>query len=147
MNIKVIVTIAWIISLMIAFYIGKTVEWLDHSFKPETCKNVIFSSDQKTNIWIKKQVWGVTGDKNLIFLTDDELRESPDKSKDVIFNKAETIFYKAEKDTLHIYSGYDYKINPNIYEEFYIKIHVLKNPEFADLYKEVHASIKTTDLM
>ena len=144
---KITITAAWIISVIIAYYFGKAADSFKAFSQPVTVGDAILSADKRKSIWIKKHAWGITGNHQVIYLTDDKFKEAPDEGQDIVFHDDETIFYRTNGDTLQIFTRNDYEIDPLGFEGFYIKIHELNNPKFMNLYDEVHSSVKTTDWM
>ena len=144
---KLILGAIWGASIIISFFIGKLYGSLNHILNPVVVDDTIITSDMDNYVWIKKYSWGIAGNHQIIYLTDNVASSTPDEKNDMIFNNAETLFYRVKNDTLHIYSRNHYPIDPRKYKGIYIKMHQLENPDFMNLYREYHSAIKTTDWM
>jgi hypothetical protein len=137
----------WLATLIVAFYVGNTVASINNTFAPVTFEDVVVGRGQKNIIWIKKYSSDFRGDHPIIYLTEDKQRELPDPDKDLIFTNAESIFYRVNKDTLHIYSRIDHDIDSKFFENIHIVVHQLDNPKYMKLYDELHSTLKTTEWM
>jgi hypothetical protein len=94
-------------------------------------------------VFIKRTVWGLTGDKQVIVISNvDNKRFKGQKSNEYVYEGLFEMFYKLQRDTLFIYTLISSPV-PNEFSTPYKIIQVeLNNPELIDLiendkYKQI----------
>ncbi|MVT39188.1 hypothetical protein GO495_01215 [Chitinophaga oryziterrae] len=86
------------------------------------------------SVFIKRMVWGLTGDKQVIVIsnTDNKNFKAP-KSNEYVYEGLFEMFYKIQRDTLFIYTLISSPV-PNKFSAPYKIVQVeLNNPELMDL--------------
>ncbi|SFE46081.1 hypothetical protein SAMN05518672_106202 [Chitinophaga sp. CF118] len=85
-------------------------------------------------VFIKRKVWGLTGDKQIVVISNVGNEDfKPQKSNDYIYEGLFEIFYKLQHDTLFIYTLVSSPV-PNKFSSPYKIVQVeLDNPELMDL--------------
>jgi len=96
------------------------VSW-DEIGKPSFERKQIYFPNKKTNLYVKRKTWGITGNHQItIISTNPEHEFKADSLKDYIFNGFAEVIYKVENSTLKIYS-HD---KPDIPHKFDSKIEI-----------------------
>jgi hypothetical protein len=92
------------------------------------------SSIDSTKVYIKQKTWGITGDNQIIVISDSKDREfSNDVDKIYFYQGLTPFFYKLENDTLSIYTSKASAIPRNLKTTLKIVQYVLDNPKMMNL--------------
>lgn len=94
----------------------------------------ISSANHSSKLFIKKKTWGMTGDGQVIIISDNDNREfEPDSTKDYVFKGLSPLFYKVERDTLLLYTYQVSSVPSNLKSNFIIRQIELENPSMMNL--------------
>ena len=89
------------------------------------------------SLYIKKKVWGITDDNQLIVISKSHRKDfTTDSTVDYIYSGLSDFFYKFSQDTLYIYSIEKSVIPSKLKSQIKIVQVELKNPEMMDLIKD-----------
>lgn len=104
------------------------------SFDPKIAKVQLHSHTRSETIFIKKKVWGLTGDHQVIVVSKSpEDNFEPDEKTEYVYKGLSPFFYKFENDTLNLYVMKESKVPNELSTSFVINQIVLENPEMMDL--------------
>lgn len=140
----ILLVIGWLTSLVVTFEIGSLSTELEHIFEPIT-ESTSIRLNGKNEFFLKKYIWGLLGNHRIIYLTKSSNQKFPDEEKDMIFQKAETVFIKACPDSLIIYIRKGTEIKNEFNDNATIQIKRLENSEFMALYDEYYTQLICTD--
>jgi hypothetical protein len=110
-------------------------------YKPKVSIVSIYSERFDERIALKKKVWGVTGDHQVIVVSksaDDEFQA--DENREYVFEGFLPLFYRFERDTLHLYVRKASKVPDAMPTKITINQVVLNNTEMIELaekYREL----------
>lgn len=91
---------------------------------------------QDPAVYIHQQIWGMTGDHRVVFITGKSQKTpTPDKRTDYVYNGFSPLFYKQKNDTLMIYCAARSAIPPDWNTSFNIVQIELTNPEMMRLFE------------
>lgn len=120
--------------ILISFWVGVEFQRTRNAFEEIgktsiQTKRLNFSSYEDA-LYLKRKVWGITGNHQTIELTSTlENSKSNDHSDSYIFKGAEELIYKIEGDTLKLYSVQDPILPKQFDSSIKIEIIKLKNYE------------------
>lgn len=117
------------------------VSWKEIGKPSFEMKKIYFSND-KTYLYVKRKTWGLTSNHQItIISTNPELEFKADSLTDYIFNGPAEVIYKAENNTLKIYS-HNKPFVPNKFESK-IEVELIEfqnNAEWRDLERQANNS-------
>ena len=139
---RVFVIIAIIILFLIGvFYFALPNKGADIRFKVIE----LSSSDGKSKIFIKKKVWGMTSDNQVVFISSSDDKEAmPDLIKDYIYKGLMPLLYRFQNDTLFIYTVLESPVPKEFKTNIKIVQILLENPEILQLIE--HENYKSKGL-
>ncbi len=107
---------------------------LSHDYSPSFDKVPFIHSDSSDSVFIKKKVWGISANHQIIVISKDGLIPfSPDSTKDFMFNGWDPFLYKFENDTLSVFIRSISNEPKNFNSGITIDQKVLSNPEMINL--------------
>lgn len=99
-----------------------------------------------SEIYIKKKVWGMTSDHQVIVISNKKEKQFvPAANQNYIYNGMAPLFYKLQKDSLYIYTYKVSSIPKDLITDFKIIQIELENPEMMKLLE--HDNYKNQGLM
>ncbi|MEN7551259.1 hypothetical protein AAG747_25300 [Rapidithrix thailandica] len=115
------------------FYLNR----IERRSQPATRKVEIRSSDGDFSIFIKLKSWGMTGDHQVIVISENPNDSfQVDNSTDYIYEGLIPFFYKQNGDTLKIYATKKSPVPENFKNGIVIKQIELNNAELMNLYDD-----------
>ena len=109
-------------------------------YQPKVSIIEIYSSNFEEKIFIKRKVWGITGDDGIIVISKSSNKSfEPNTDSEYVFAGLSPFFYSFRNDTLNIYVGKESKKPIEMNTRIKINQIVLTNPEIMKLmenYKE-----------
>jgi hypothetical protein len=100
----------------------------DEIGKPLFEKEQVYFSNKKTFLYLKSKNWGLTADHKIsVISTKSDFEFQPDSISEYIFHGFEGIIYKAENDTLKIYSTQKPKVPPKFESKINVELIEIKN--------------------
>lgn len=121
-----------IVLIILSFWFGMKVErelasW-DEIGKPVFEKEQIYFPNEKTSLYLKSKNWGLTADHQIsVISTKPDFEFQPDSISEYIFHGFGGIIYKAENDTLKIYSTQKPKVPQKFESEINVEIIEIKD--------------------
>ena len=129
--ITIIILASIVISIAVFFYASIP------DLKPTFSTVEIRSDKFNEAIYIKKMVWGLTGDHLVIVISKSSSKEfEPDSQKEIVFYGADYFFYKFVNDTLNLYVRAESSQPKDLKTNIKINQIELTNPQMMDLYKD-----------
>lgn len=138
MKIILVVLVIIITALIVVFYIKTP----NKNYDVQNTVVEIPSSDGQHKLYIKKKVWGLTSDGQVIVVSGSPKKEiASDSSREYIYNGVVSLFYKYNTDTLTVYVSKSSSVPNNLKSPIVIKQVELENPDMMklignDYYKE-----------
>lgn len=109
----------------------------DEIGKPVFEKKEIYFPNKKTSLYLKSKNWGLTGDHKIsVISTKSDFEFQPDSISEYIFHGFGEIIYKAEINTLKIYSHQKPKIPPKFQSKVNVELIEVENNEEWDKMKK-----------
>ena len=118
--------------IILSFWFGIRVEreltsW-EKIGKPISEKRQIYFPNKMTSLYLKSNNWGLTYDHKItVISTDSNLEFKSDSISEYIFYGFDGLIYKAENDTLKIYTRQLPKIPPKFESEITVELIEVKN--------------------
>lgn len=104
------------------------------SAEPNFESVTLTSNYSSSKIYIKSEIWGLAGGSRVTVISTDELEEcKADTTKEYVFLDLEPFVYKAQNDTLFIYTRRKVPVPKKFKSKWTIKQLELGNPEMMDL--------------
>ena len=118
-----------IVAGVLFFYFAIPKKDEDHFFKV-----IAIEPDNHSVIYIKKKVWGMTSDHQVIVISDTkEQNFVPTASRNYIYNGLAQLFYKIREDSLYIYTLKASPVPHDLITNIKIVQIELENPEMMRL--------------
>ena len=131
--------------LLVIFFLFFYWDFLDKDANGRYSIAELSSNNTQSRIYIKKKVWGMTNDNQIIVISGTNEKEFvADKSKNYIYEGIMPFFYKLQGDTLSIYTMVASKVPIDLKTNFNIVQIELENPQMMDLIE--HDNYKTKEL-
>ncbi len=103
-------------------------------FTPQFWQVGLYSDRFDEELFIKRKVWGITGDHQVIVVSKSKTEEfKPDEEREYVFRGLSPLFYRFESDTLKLYVTHAAKVPPNFDSRIHIEQVVLSNTEMMSL--------------
>ena len=94
----------------------------------------ISSINHSSKLFIKKKTWGMTGDGQVIVISNSDNKEfEPDRTKDYVFEGSSPLFYKVKGDTILLYTYQASLVPSSFTSNFIIRQVELDNPSMMNL--------------
>ncbi len=127
------------IPVVILLFIGwfyLAISGLSYDYSPSFEKIKFTNSENSDSIFIKKKIWGVSANSQIIIISrSGEIPFTPDSTSDFIFSAWSSFFYKFENDTLTTFAPIAFRSPENFNSEITIEQKVLTSPEMINLSK------------
>jgi|SRR5450432_1282598 len=105
----------------------------------------ISSKDVQSKLYIKKKVWGMTSDNQLVVISSSKEKDfTSEGSENYVYDGVMPLFYKLQKDTLFVYTLKMSAVPKDLETSFKIIQVPLENPEMMKLIE--HDNYKTKGL-
>ncbi|MFB6454394.1 hypothetical protein ACE38W_03910 [Chitinophaga sp. Hz27] len=93
------------------------------------------SSNGKSHIYLKKKVWGMTSDNQVIVISNSAKKDfEPNKNADYFYPGLVPFLYKFNRDTLFIYTLERANVPPNFHSDIHVIQNIMDSPELYKLY-------------
>lgn len=126
-----------IISVLVVVLIAFVIFYLSVPKKDyDVAVSIVELSSKTSNskLFLKKKTWGMTGDGQVIIISDNGDKSFElDSSRNYIFKGLSALYYKVENDTLSIYVAKTSSVPPNLKTSFIVKQTELENPDMIRL--------------
>ena len=129
--------------IILSFWFGMRVEreltsW-EEIGKPVSETKQIYFPNKMTSLYLKSNNWGLTYDHKItVISTDSDLEFKSDSISEYIFYGFDGLIYKAENDTLKIYTRQLPKIPPKFESDVIVElIEIKSNPEWGKMKTEI----------
>lgn len=134
MRVVLTILILIIFAVVAIFYIAAPKEGDD------VHNNVVeISSKGGYKLYIKKKVWGLTSDGQVIIIGDSPGKKfNIDSSRQYIYNGVISFFYKHQNDTLTVYVSKIASVPVNLKTSIIVKQVELENPDMMRLIENEH---------
>jgi len=140
---KIFIKIIGILLLILLVFIGY-LYFTFPKFEPQV-KVVEISNDRGEVIFIKKKVWGLLGNDQVIVISNSSNEDfKPDDSSEYIYKGLIEVFYKVENDTLFFYTQKESLVPNNFQSLIKVKQIFLTNldyDKFKNEYKQLGLKI------
>ncbi|SHE77072.1 hypothetical protein [Pedobacter caeni] len=103
---------------------------------PSTTREISFP-ELKEVLYLKKDNWGISGDKQIMSLSRSKWTSiDRDSENDYILEGLQEVFYKQTKDTLTLFLRRKFKLPKDFESKVVIRQIELENPQFMDLFDQ-----------
>ena len=108
----------------------------------------IFSNEVQSKLYIKKKVWGMTSDNQVIVISSSNVKEfTLEGTENYIYEGIMPMLYKLQKDTLSIYTLKVSAVPKNLKTDFKIVQIQLENPTMMKLIEHDNYRAKALTLI
>ena len=138
-TLKIISSILIILSFWLGMKLERELAGWDEIGKPSFEKEQLYFPNKKTSLYLKSKNWGLTADHQIsVISTKPDFEFQPDSISEYIFHGFGGIIYKAENDTLKIYSTQKPKVPPKFESEIKVEIiEIMDNLEWIKLNDKI----------
>lgn len=104
-------------------------------YSPYFEKSKLVNSNSTDSVFIKKKVWGVTSNHQIITISKNSNTPfNPDSTSDFIFKGLSPFFYKFQNDSLTVFVRHASEEPPKFKSDITIQQKALTNPEMMNLF-------------
>jgi hypothetical protein len=125
------------IIVVLAIVVGRNRRFPE--FRPVVTSVAIQSSDRADALYVKRMVWGLTSDHQVIVVSGSPQEEfEPDPSKEYVYKGLSPFFYSYTTDTLTVYVRQRAEVPEQLSTRIHVFQVVLGNPEMMNLMETYH---------